>query len=178
MKITLCSLFLICLSLLGFVVACTSTTNSTNLTPIPITSSFEKSIREEYLEALERWQTHQITGYEITVDVFSSFLAPACHMQATLVVQDNILVAVKEITTPEANQLPDGELISNPQCSEYGRYRITSILNLVDTFINKKPSGEYIHDLRFNSEYGYVTHLSIMGGESILEVNTSDFTPK
>jgi hypothetical protein len=178
MKTVLCSLFLIWLSLLGFGVACTSTTDSANLAPIVTTSSFEKSVKEEYLEALERWQTHQITGYEITVDVFSSFLSPACHMQATLVVQDDILVDVREITIPKANQLPDGKLISNPQCSEYERYRITSTLNLVDTFFHKKPSGEHIHDVRFDSEYGYITYLSIIGGESTLEINTSNFTLK
>ena len=120
---------------------------------------------------------HRIISYEITVEVISSVLPPTCHAQAILVVKDNTLVDVRKIRTPEANHLPDGKLMLNPQCEEYERYLVTSMFDLVDKLQhNKQPSGIHISAVKFNPEYGYVTYLRVFGGESVLEVTTTNFS--
>jgi hypothetical protein len=164
----------VCLLLLGFGAACTNVIDLPTITP---TLSLEKSTEERYEQALEQWHAQQIMDYEITVDVYASFLPPACHTRATLVVKDDTLVDVIEISTPEPIQLPDGQFLSNPQCADYERYRITSIFDTIGDLL-LHAEGKYIRELKFDPDHGYVTYLNIAGGESILDVTISEFRQK
>lgn len=190
MKKNLLSLLLIYLLIGGFGAACSDTFDSVNITPAAtnysaptVATTLEKTkefIEEEYVSAIERWQVHQLTSYEITVEVFSSLLAPSCQMQATLIVEDNALIGVREIATPEVFQLPGGKLVSNPECSEYERYLIPNMFNLVDALLHKRQAaGEAIRQIEFDSQYGYISYLNFTsGGESTTKVTTTNFIPK
>jgi hypothetical protein len=179
MKKFLYSSLFICLLFFGLGTACTNILNPKNVIPTAtiVSTATNERLAEEYIVAFERWQSHDIKDYEITLDVFSSVLAPACQMKSTLKVEDDTLVHVVELITPEPYQLPNSETILNPECSEYDRYRITSLFDLVGTILGGEYMlGRHIQDARFNLEYGYITYLYIVGGNSVLEIKTSDFS--
>lgn len=126
-------------------------------------------------QALNKWEEHEIYNYEITVDMFASSLPPPCSMKATLVVEENELIAIREIATPVPVGLTDGELIFNQLCYEYERFIVLERFIRLENILSREPKPPS-WDVQFNEEYGYIEELNIYyGGEAMERVVYSDF---
>jgi len=159
--------------LLLFCIACSTEDTPPILTTI---STQENSLIDRYTHAIQQWQARQIDDYEITVNMYSSLLTPPCHMRVTLVVEDNVIKNVTVISTPEAVKLSDGQLLTNPICVDYDKYRITSTFELLDLLLHSNQ--DRVDEVRFDPEYGYITYLRTSIGETMQEIKISDFKPK
>ena len=136
-----------------------------------------QNAQDEFSKALERWRSHDISTYEISVNIFSSFVAPPCFMKGIITVQDNKLLTVTEIETPMPIQMPDGKVIYNPECHEYENYLVTEQFEVVERLLTGKLP--YNWNVKFDPEYGYVSRLSYAGGgESAKDVSYFNFKPK
>ena len=136
-----------------------------------------QNAQEEYSKALKRWQSHNISNYQITVDIFSSIAAPPCFIKGILTVQENQLVATTEIETPMPIQMSDGNVIYNPECHVYENYSVAKQFEVVEKLLTGQLP--YKWSVKFDGEYGYVTELTyIAGGESAKTVKYFDFEPK
>lgn len=125
-------------------------------------------------EALTIWESRHITDYQITVDIFSSYLAPPCQTQAVLYVKSGNLDGVKMIATPPPVQLPNGRSILNPECSDYSRYVVDTQFKFLSELLQSQFQGE-VYRFEYDPKYGYITHLVVIGGESTRDVRYSDF---
>jgi Family of unknown function (DUF6174) len=136
-----------------------------------------QNVSDEYSKALNRWQQHGISSYEITVSAFSSVLAPPCSIKTTLIVQDNKLVATSDIETPVPVQMPTGAVIYNPECQDYERYLVTEQFKMVELLLADQSA--YPWKVNFDPEYGYITELNAtFGGESLIQFRFYGFQPK
>src|SRR5258707_562601 len=125
--------------------------------------------QNEYSKALKRWQSHNISNYEITVDIFSSMLAPPCFMKGIITVQNNTTVTVREIETPMPIQMSNGNVIYNPECHDYGNYLVTKQFEVVENLLTGQLP--YRWSVKFDAEYGYITELTYTtSGESAKRV--------
>lgn len=156
--------------------ACATSNSSHQDTQPSPTWVATQNAQQEYSEALKRWQSHNISNYQITIDVFSSMLAPPCSVKGTLTVRENNLVATSEIATPMPIQMPDGSVMYNPECHVYENYLVMKQFEIVEKLL----AGQlpYHWNVKFDEEYGYVTELTYAaGGESLKTVKYFDFEP-
>lgn len=137
-------------------------------------TSASTSIRSSYNQAREQWKSKSIANYNITVDVSSSLLPPPCQMSATLIVIDNRLISAHELVTPIPLELPDNQLIQNPECSDYERYTIANQYDFVKEILENNLPYEIL-SLEFDPDYGYISHLVIATGEAYKEASFTDF---
>ena len=142
-----------------------------------------QNAQDEYSKALNRWQSHQISNYEITVEIFSSVAAPPCSTKVILNVQDHNLIAMTELETPMPIQLPDKSLIYNPECHEYENYLVDIQFEEVKKLLMGKLSNGTLSvnwKVKFDTEYGYISELlyGVTGSESIRVVSYSNFIQK
>jgi uncharacterized protein DUF6174 len=168
----------VCVLLLILFTSACATINSSleEVQPSP-TWVATQNAQDEYPRALKRWQSHGISSYEISVDIFSSFVTPPCSMKGTITVQDNNLLTITEIETPMPIQMSNGEVIYNPECHEYQNYLVIEQFEVVE----KLMTGQlpYHWNVQFDPEYGYVTKLTYAnGGESVKDVSYFNFKPK
>ena len=133
--------------------------------------------QEEYSKALKQWQSHNFSNYQITIDVFSSMLAPPCSVKATLTVRENNLIATSEVVTPFPIQMPDGSVMYNPECHDYENYLMPNQFEIVEKLLTGQiPFG---WNVKFDQEYGYITELTYANdGESLKSVKYFDFVPR
>ena len=164
---------------IGILSIASCTTSSSSLQEVQPSPTWIASpeIQKTYIDARDRWQSLNVSNYAITVDVFSSRLAPPYSAKVTITVQDNKLVATHEIETPMPVQLLDGRVVYNPECHEYEDFLVTKQFEVVEKLL----AGElpYQWNATFDAEYGFVTELNLfIGGESTTIVSYSDFQPK
>lgn len=136
--------------------------------------------QDEYLKALNRWQSRHISNYEITVEIFSSVLAPPCSAKVTLKVQNNKLSTMTELETPMPIQLPDKSVIYNPECHDYENYLMEKQFEVVENLLTGKLSKENRNvnwNVKFDAEYGYITELVyvVLGSEATGVISYSNF---
>ena len=170
-SLSLALICFLCLLILG--TACTAFFQPS----VQATATPTASYQEIFLESLGLWQSNRIPDYQITVDVFSSYAAPACRMKAVLTVRNNKLIHRDELLTPEPIELPNGQSLLNPDCSEYERYLVTTQFEFVDSLLRNQEHIQ-IYKLNFDPTYGYITHLVIIGGEAVKDITYSDFKPR
>jgi hypothetical protein len=159
-------------ALLTFCVSCDNPSVSTH-PPISLTATLA-STQGKFVQALNIWESHHIADYQVTVDVFSSYAAPACETKAVLSVRNGILDNVKAIVTPQPAILPNGQTIFNPDCADYSKYVIDTQFKSIGGLL-QSPFHTEVYLFEFNEEYGYMTHLVVVGGESTRDVRYSDF---
>ena len=155
---------------------CISCSTENNPPVLTTTGTQENSLIDKYTRAVQQWQARQIDDYEITVNMYSSYLSPPCQMRVTLVVEDNHIVNIEIISTPEAVKLPDDQLLTNPICVDYDEYRISSTFESLDILLHSDQ--DRVDEIRFVPEYGYITCLRTSFGESMEEIKISNFKPK
>ena len=164
---------------LGFsmITACATSDPTRQETQSAPTWVVTQNAEDEYSKALERWESHKVSSYEITVNIFSSFLSPPCLAKATLTVRQNKLMEIHETETPIPIQIPDGNILYNPECHDYENYLVTKQFEI----IKKLLTGElpYKWGASFDSEYGYIQELTFAtDGESMKSVSYFNFSPK
>ena len=134
-----------------------------------------QDVQGEYSNAVNRWQSHHVSNYEITVNISSSVLPPPCSSKVILHVQGNSLFAFAEIETPMPIQSSDGSEINNPECHDYGNYMMEKQFEIIENLLAGKLSYDK-WSVKFDPTYGYITELIFVPrGEAIRMVNFSNF---
>jgi hypothetical protein len=129
----------------------------------------------QYSVARQNWQSRSVANYQITVQVFSSILAPPCSSEFVLVVEEGEKVNVLETATAEAIQIQDNKM-QNPQCANYERYTVSAMLNEIALLLDE-PKVSQVIEVSFDQEYGYIEsfHIHYENSEAVKDVVYSDF---